>query len=143
MFRLDGAFITNEKGKVIDVHGGIDAENRNVIVWTKHGKINQQWDVIYVDDYEGEPGKGEMNKKFGLVVERPFYIISQMASHRYLDLVSNNMVIKIRNGRPTQTWYFHQQSLTIRNKQHNYSFNIQSNGGGKVMQVTSTNSNWW
>jgi hypothetical protein len=143
MFRIDGAFLTNEKGKVVDVHGGIDAENRNVIVFTKLVKINQQWDIIYADKYPGEPGKGEMNEKFGLYVERPFYIISELASHRYLDLVSNNMVIKTRNGRKTQEWYFHQQSLTIRCKQNNYSFNIQSNGGGNPMQVTSTNSNWW
>jgi len=78
MFRLDGAFIVNEKGKVLDVHGGIDAENRNVIVWTKHGKINQQWDVIYADVYPEEPKKGELNTKFGLYVERPFYIVSQL-----------------------------------------------------------------
>jgi hypothetical protein len=38
---LKGAFITNEKGKVMDVQGGVDAENRNIIVWNKHGKINQ------------------------------------------------------------------------------------------------------
>jgi len=60
----------------LDVHGGLDNENRNVIVWTKHGKINQQWDVIYADEYPDEPKKGELNKKFGLYVERPFYIIS-------------------------------------------------------------------
>jgi len=144
MFRLQGAFIVNEKGKVLDVHGGIDAETRNVIVWTKHGKINQQWDVIYADEYKGEPGKGEFNERFGLYVERPFYIISDLPTHRYLDVInSNKLAIKTRNGRKTQEWYFHQQSLTIRTKNNNYSFNIQSNGGGNPMEITSTNSNWW
>ena len=40
MFKLDGAFIVNEKGKVLDVSGAVDDENRNIVVWNKHGKIN-------------------------------------------------------------------------------------------------------
>jgi len=91
MFKRDGALIVNVKnGKAMDVHGGVDAENRNVIMWTKHGKINQQWNIIYADEYEEEPGKGELNERFGLYVERPFYIVSALPAHRYLDLVSNN-----------------------------------------------------
>jgi len=145
LFRLEGAFIVNVKNKkVLDVHGGIDAENRNIIVWTKHGKINQQWDVIYADEYPDEPKKGELNKRFGLYVERPFYVVSKLPSGRYLDLINNkNFVIKTRNGRNTQEWYFHQQSYTIRSKYNNQSWNIQSNGGGQKMEIISTNSNWW
>jgi len=79
MFRWQEPFLVNEKGKVMDVHGGIDAETRNVIVWTKHGKINQQWDLIYADVFPEEPKKGELNEKFGLYVERPFYIVSQLS----------------------------------------------------------------
>jgi hypothetical protein len=71
---MKGAFITSEKGKVLDVQGGVDAENRNIMVYNKHGKINQQWDIIYVDEYKGEPKKGELNEAFGLYVERDFYI---------------------------------------------------------------------
>jgi hypothetical protein len=93
----------------MDVHGGVDTEQRNIIVWNKHGKINQQFDIIYVDEYPEEPGKGELNEDFGLYVERPFYIVTKMSSNRYLDLINNrNMVIKTSNGRNTQTWYFHQ-----------------------------------
>jgi hypothetical protein len=94
-FKVDNEFFVNEKGKVMDVDGGKDIENRNIIVWGKHGKINQQWDVIYVDEYPGEPKKGELNEKFGLYVERDFYIISELKSNRYLDIINNrNMVIK-------------------------------------------------
>jgi hypothetical protein len=32
------------------------------------------WDVIYVDEWKGEPGKGELNEDFGLYVERDFYV---------------------------------------------------------------------
>jgi hypothetical protein len=37
---LRGAFIQNERGKVLDIHGGVDAENRDIITWKKHGGIN-------------------------------------------------------------------------------------------------------
>jgi len=99
MFRYESPHIVNVKnGKVIDIHGGVDTENRNIIVWTKHGKINQQWDIIYDDEYPEEPKKGELNGDFGLYVERPFYIVSKLGSGKYLDLINNrNMVIKTRN----------------------------------------------
>jgi hypothetical protein len=36
------------------------------------------WDVIYVDEWKGEPQKGELNEDFGLYVERDFHIVSQL-----------------------------------------------------------------
>jgi hypothetical protein len=48
-----------------------------------------------------------MSPRFGLYVERDFYIVSAMGQHRYLDLINNrNIVIKTSNGRNTQRWYF-------------------------------------
>jgi uncharacterized protein YneR len=144
MFSMEGAFMVNEKGKVMDVSGGKDNENQNIIMYKRHGGLNQQWDVVYADEYPDEPKKGEMNEKFGLYVERPFYIVSQLSSNRYLDLINNrNMVIKTPNGRNTQIWYFHQQSLTIRTKLNNQSWDIQSSGKTNNMQVWSTNSGWF
>jgi hypothetical protein len=144
MFSYDGAFVVNERGKVMDVSGNVDAEQRNIIMWNKHGKLNQQWDVIYTDEWKGEPGKGELNEEFGLYVERPFYIVSQLPAHRYLDLINNrNMVIKTPNGRSTQIWWFDQKSLTIRTKLNNQSWDIQNSGRTRNMQIWSTNSGWW
>jgi hypothetical protein len=86
----------------------------------KHGRISQQWDIIYADEYPDEPTKGELNKDFGLYVERPFYITTALNSRRYLDLINNrNMVIKTPNGRNTQIWYFDQRTLTIKTKLNN------------------------
>jgi hypothetical protein len=52
-----------------------------------------------------------------------------LSSNKYLDLIDNrNMVIKTPNGRKTQVWYFHQQSLTIRTRYNNQSFDIQNSG---------------
>ena len=91
-----------------------------------------------------EPKKGELNEDFGLYVERPFYIISELSSNRYLDLINNrNMVIKTRNGRSSQTWWFDQKSLTIKTKYNNQSFDIQNSGRTNNMQIWSTNSGWW
>jgi hypothetical protein len=77
-----------------------------------------------------EPKKGELNKDFGLYVERPFHVITHMRSGRYLDVINNrNMAIKIRNGRRTQTWFFDQKTLTIKTMYNKQSWDIQSNGG--------------
>jgi hypothetical protein len=74
MFRLKGTFITNERGKVMDVSGNRDKENQNIIVWKKHGGLNQQWDIVYADSWKGEPTKGQLNREYGLYVQRTFYI---------------------------------------------------------------------
>jgi len=144
MWRLDNGFFVNEHGKVLDVQGGSDTENRYVLAWNKHGKINQQWDIIYADEWPQEPKKGEFSPEFGLYVERPFYIISQLPANRYLDLINNrNMVIKTQNSRKTQVWYFDQKSKTIKTKLNNQSWDIQSAGKTNNMQIWSTNSGWF
>jgi len=73
------------------------------MMYDKTGHLSQQWDILYVDEHPtGEPGKGELNERFGLYVERPFYIVSALDANRYLDLINNrNMVIKTKNGRNT------------------------------------------
>jgi len=122
-----------------------DAENRNIQVSNRAGgnEIRQQWEIIYVDEYS-EPKKGQLNEDFGIYVERDFYVVSQMGSHRYLDLINNrNFVIKTANGRKTQIWYFHQQSKTIRTRYNNQSWDIKSAGRTQNMQIWSTNSGWF
>ena len=84
MFRYKDGLIINEKGKVLDVHSGSDTENRQVIVWNKHNGLNQQWDIVYVDEAKPEPKKGEMSPKWGFIVERPFYIVSELKANRHL-----------------------------------------------------------
>jgi hypothetical protein len=129
----------------LEVQGNVDTENRNIVVTNQNNKgLHQQWDIVYADEWKGEPGKGELNQEFGLYVERPFYIVTEMNSHRYVDLINNrNMVLKVPNGRNTQVWYFHQQSLSIRTKYNNQSWDIKSSGKSNDMQIWSTNSRWW
>jgi hypothetical protein len=119
MFRMKGKYLTNDKGKVMWVQGEVDAEQRYIYSATRKNHVSQQWDIIYSDQWKRDPKKGELNKRFGLYVERPFYIISDLGSHRYLDLIGRNFVIKTRNGRTSQQWWFHQVSLTIKSKSMN------------------------
>jgi hypothetical protein len=126
------------------ISNAMDVENRNIMVNPKHGRIEQQWDIVYADEWKREPIKGEFNSDFGLYVERDFHIVSALGAHKYLDLISNrNIVIKTPNGRKTQNWYFDQKTLTIKTRYNNQSFDIVSSGRGVNMQIWSTNSNWW
>jgi hypothetical protein len=146
IFRYEGGYLVNEKKKVVEVQDqkdNTDMENRNIQVANRGNDLRQQWEIIYVDEYS-EPKKGELNERFGLFVERDFYIVSALPSGRYLDLINNrNMVIKVPNGRNTQKWYFHQQSQTIRTRLNNQSWDIKSAGKTRDMQIWSTNSGWF
>jgi dipeptidyl aminopeptidase/acylaminoacyl peptidase len=136
--------MVNEHGKVLDVSSNVDTENRNVIVYNKHGRINQQWDLIYADEYPDEPTKGQLNKEFNFYVERDFYIQSQLGSQRYLSVIDNkNIVIKTPNGQKYQIWYFDQKTKTVKTRLNNKSFDIVSAGKTRNMQVWATNSGWW
>jgi hypothetical protein len=144
MFRYQGAYIVNEKGKVVEVSGAKDYENQNIQVATKGSGIHQQWDIVYADEYPDEPKKGEINNMFGLYVDRSFYIISELPQHRYLEnITGNNLGIKTKNGRTQQVWWFDQKTLTIKSRKNNYSFDIQSSGNSSNMQIYSTNQKWW
>jgi len=127
----------------MDVQGNHDSENRNVLMWNRHNGLNQQWDIIYVKDMPAEPKKGEWNKDFNFMVDTTFHVVSKMAQGRYLDILGRNLVIKTRNSRKTQDFYFHQPSKTVRSRNNNQSFDIVSSGRSTNMQVWSTNSGWW
>jgi hypothetical protein len=144
MFRYQDSYFVNDHGKVMDVQSSIDTENRNIQMNTRTGKISQQWDLIYVDKMPEEPKKGELNKEFGLYVERDFNIISDLPKHRYLEVINNkNMVIKTSNGTKGQVYYFDQKSKTIKSRLNNKSWDIVSSGKSQEFQVWSTNSGWW
>jgi hypothetical protein len=40
MFRYQDVYVTNERGKVVQVQGNLDQENRNIEVSAKNGQIN-------------------------------------------------------------------------------------------------------
>jgi hypothetical protein len=129
---------------VLQVQGNIDSEMRSIDNNKETGALNQQWDVVYADEWKGEPGKGEFNEDFGLYVERPFFIVTQLPSRRYLSVVNNRQItIKTPHGMNTQEWWFDQRTLTIKTKLNNQNFDIASSGKSRNFQIWSTNNNWW
>jgi len=85
-------------------------------MWNKHGGDNQKWDIVYVDQAKPEPTKGQMSPKWGFIVERPFYIISEMKAKRHLTSLSSDKhaIIKYANGNKAQQYYFDQKSRSIK-----------------------------
>jgi len=92
-----------------------------------------------------EPGPGELNEEYGLIIEKPFYIISAIGENRYVDVVDErNVVIKTPNEYDSQKWYFDQKSKTIKNKMFNdKSLDITNSGRTNDMQIWSTNGGWF
>jgi hypothetical protein len=145
MFKMKGAYLTCERnGKVMHVQGDIDTESRYIYSGKKKNHVSQQWTIIYADQWKRDPRKGELNKRFGFYVDRTFHIVSQLRGRRYIDIVSSTqVVIKTRNGRKSQDWWFDQKSLTIKTRVNNYSIEITSSGNGKYLRTYSTSSRWW
>jgi len=113
-----------------------------------NGKMNQLWDIIYVDEWKGEPKKGELNEEFGFYVERPFHIISMLPRRRYLDRVDpsgrQEIVIKQPNSYKSQVWWFDQKTLTIKCQKTGQSLSLYGNGNhGNYLVTRNTQSRWW
>jgi hypothetical protein len=67
-----------------------------------------------------------------------------MSSGRYLDIVENSIVLKRRNGFPTQKWFFDDHSKTIKSVAFkDKSWSIQSQGKGRNLEVFKTNGEWF
>jgi hypothetical protein len=130
MFRMKGAYLVNERGKVMHVSSNADNENQYIYASKRTNHISQQWDVVYSDEWKGPPKKGELNPEYGLYVERDFHIVSRLGKQRYLDLLPNRYFhIKTRNGRKTQVFWFDQNTLTIKSRHWtSYSWTILSSG---------------
>jgi hypothetical protein len=62
----------------MDVSGAVDAENRDIYMWKHNGGKHQQWDLIYVKDWKGEPTRGQWNRDYGFIVDIDFHIVSTL-----------------------------------------------------------------
>ena len=101
MFRVEDEYIRSFKkdinNKYLNVQHKTDTEGRHIQCnEKKNGKMYQQWDIVYVDQWKGEPTKGELNEDFGLYVEKPFHIISMLGSGRYLEKVYTTKIVMIK-----------------------------------------------
>lgn len=120
--------LVNEKGAVVSIKDKTDAERQNIEASKKTNGLHQQWDIIYVDEMPPEPKKGELNKRFNMHVDRPFFVVTGLKSERYLDIIKHNVVLKTPNGFPSQKWYFDQKTKTIKSTRDKQSWSLESNG---------------
>jgi hypothetical protein len=148
MFKSQGDFLINEKGKALDVAYGHDENNKNVEVAKLTKKASQQWEIMYVDEMKPDPKKGELSGEFGMYVERLFYIVSGLQSGRYLDIVKGKPVIKTPNGFDSQKWYFDYKTKSIKTDQpKHFALTIATSGNSKtrtnVLHMEKIESGWW
>jgi hypothetical protein len=136
LFKFKGGKIVNERGLVVGATGD------NLVVVADTNSKTVQWKIIYVDTARHYI-KGEFHPRFGLYVQRYFYIISSLRSGRYLDIIGRDVVIKTPNGRKTQVWYFDAKSETIRSKSNNQTLEIANSGRTNRLQIWKTNRGWW
>jgi hypothetical protein len=67
-----------------------------------------------------------------------------LGENRYLDVVDGRkVVIKTKNGRSSQMWYFDQKTLSIKSKMNNQALNIERNGVYYNMEIQNANDKWW
>jgi hypothetical protein len=103
MHKLVGEFFTNEKGKVLE------AQDNKTLRWRPLNKqIKQKWQLVYEDELQGTYKTGEVHPEYGFRVNTDFYLISALPSKRLLQRIpqGNRLVIKLRNDRSEQRWYF-------------------------------------
>jgi hypothetical protein len=70
-----------------------------------------------------------MSPKWGFIVERPFYIVSELKSNRHMTQLSSDRfsIIKTPNGNKSQKFYFDQRTRTIK-QVRNSGLSLQANG---------------
>lgn len=83
---------------MVDVAGGIDNENQNIIVASRTNKMSQRWTIVYVDEDKPAPKKGAFVQDVGFYNLRPFYLESQAGGNRFVSLMGSNAVINAQTG---------------------------------------------
>jgi hypothetical protein len=130
----------------LDVYQGKDIEGQQVQIHGRHNGANQRWKVLYLDKKAKTETKG-LNEEFGLHINRPFYLVSELPFNRVAEMLGGtNMVLKRwRNNQRQQQFFFDEVTKTIRNNYwKNYCLDIQGNGSSTNLRTTSgINSRWW
>jgi hypothetical protein len=79
--------------------------------------MNQKWEIKYLKETSGikirKSEKFVFNKSFGLYVNRPFRILTNMKSRRVLTSIKNNVVLANTDAAAAQYWIFDPSTNTI------------------------------
>jgi len=135
-FILDGKFVKNERGLVLDVSGSKDRDGQNVIVWRKAGEnsLNQHWQVSYVDPDTIQNG---------IIPDKPFRILTKMKSGRAVTRAGDNVVIRdVRTNDSNQIFIFDSETGTIQPKNSSAALDIGDEGRGRYSHFVKEKDVW-
>lgn len=135
-FHIDGNQIKNARGLVIDVAGARDADGSNVIVWKKHGNLNQQWKIEYVN--------ADIIQN-GIIPDKPFKIITKMGSARALTRSRNNVIIRDNKANDKdQIFVYDSQTGSIQPRRAaNLALDIGEQGRNRYVQFAKEKDIWY
>lgn len=100
----------------------------------------QKWDIVYTDNMATLTSG--YNAEWGWHINREFHIISDYGEHRFLDLVSNRVVIKTHNHRDSQIFRFDMTYRTLKAKGYSTAWSHSLDMRNKWMYVYGTGSQW-
>jgi hypothetical protein len=135
-FTMQGNFIVNARGLVVDVHKSRDTDGANVIVWKKQGQLNQQWKIEYIEIDTIQNG---------IIPDKPFKIISKMRGARAITRSKDNVIIRDNNKNDKdQLFVFDSQTGSIQPmKDHNVSLEIADAGRNRFAQFNKERDIWF
>jgi DNA-binding HxlR family transcriptional regulator len=84
-----------------------------------------------------------MALEFGFFVGRPFHIVSELPSRRYLDIVNKKPVIKIDNGRDSQKWTFNWATRSIQSMSTGSLALTMNAKKNNLLTVAKSRSQWF
>jgi len=87
-----------------------------------------------------------MSKEYGFMINTPFYFRSRLPMRRVVEChgASRLVLRKWVKNRIAQQFYFDNVSKTIKSQQwKGNSMEIQTQGRGSTLYMTTTNSRWW
>lgn len=128
---------------MFDVAANRDSEGANVLLFKKHGAVNQQFDILYLDEMKSPLSTGDFDPDFGFYCNREFSVISKMAGKKYIDTIGDNLVLKSRSTTTTQKWMYDIQTRTIINPVTKLAWDIAGEGKETNVQVHKSSSSWW
>lgn len=124
----DGYMTDIKDNRVFDVAANRDAEGQNVILFKKHGGLNQQWDIVYLDEMPPPLSSGDFHPDYGMYCNREFSVVSKEGSGKYIDVIGSNLALKTRSDSKSQKWMFELATRTIINADSGLSWDIQGEG---------------
>lgn len=146
MFKFTGNYFVNIKGKTLSINKDTHMDILQFIPKnkSKFNGLNQKWSLKYMDELPKPPKKGDWCSEYGFHHMRDFHLVSALPAGRYLDYIGTQTVIKVPNGRSTQTWYFDWVTRSVRSRATTAKgLHLQSNGNANQVIISGVTSQWW